>query len=108
MGSLSERVVLGLRNWWLRRTRGFDDAEMYWLPQSMAEYCHARLEVYKDTLLEPPDGMDKDDWTATVNTICYALFVVAKQRRMEVTPVNPERVKCGLELFGKHFTKLRW
>ena len=55
-----------LRWWWQRRTRGFDDRDLWSLNTTIAEFMAPRLRAFSSHPCSYPPSLSPDEWMATV------------------------------------------
>lgn len=130
--------VLGRRElkfWWQRRTRGFDDSELWSLDCTMCKFMAPRLrelarqtygypvtflhgEDFTEETIQAFDNLPEEErhskheaaalaWETAVNKIARAMELWADNETF-VEPNSPEEqeVKEGFELFHKHLFSL--
>jgi hypothetical protein len=58
--------------WWQRRTRGFDDRELWNLDVTIAKFILPRLKRYKDMTSGAPSGLYQIEWGLILSDIIQA------------------------------------
>ena len=90
-----------------RITRGFDDRETWSLDCTIARFVAPRLDVLRDTSVGyPPDLESQEAWTAVIDKMSQAMYLVADQFRREIDGNTQEYIDEGLELFSFFFQAL--
>jgi len=117
------RVQGAIRLWWQRRTRGWDDSDLWSLDHTHAKWIAPRLRRFKQVTyalpssLLYPDGTGESigteaaaaTWNKVLDDMIYAFeFVADEDRFFGTDPNHPDwaRVAHGLELFARYYNCL--
>lgn len=106
---LMRRAVLFF---WQRRTRGFDDSEIWSLPEPLAKLIHARLLRFQEIKKSYPMGMTEAEWTTTISEMIWTFDWIASGKHWDGSPDDEKhardmnRARCGLQLFAKYYFDL--
>lgn len=92
------------RWWWQRRTRGWDDRELWNLDQTIAEFVLPRLRVFKTYRHGCPSELAEETWDSHLESMISA-FELFTQPKYLNKPI-PVEVQDGLDLFAKYYTRL--
>lgn len=96
-------ALLGVKYWWQRHTRGYDDLALWNPDHAIASYALPLLKEFRKNLNSHPDGIDEEAWDEAVDEMIFGLEYVVRD---EGSPADAARADRGLELFGKHFQSL--
>ena len=100
---LTKRTI---RHWWQRRTRGWDDSELWCLDATIARFVLPRLKRFREVAPVRPGGMQKAVWDKHLDDIIYAMDVCSSEESK--SDIDWDRVLLGLERFGECFRCLWW
>lgn len=93
------------RRWtwfWQRRTRGFDNRELWNLDATVARFTLPRLKAYRKQLhCYPPAFGTMAEWAARMDDMIYALDLTADESKWHADTVDWDRVERGCRLFGE-------
>ena len=89
-----------------RIERGFDDTETYNLFTTIAQFVLPRLKRFKEVNDSYPNKMTFEEWDEILDKMIQS-FELITQDNFDIQR-DDEKIKEGLDLFGKHFTKLWW
>lgn len=108
LGMYSWRTIKRMiKFWWQRRTRGWDDSEIWNLDYTIAKFVLPRLKRFRKVNgCYPPDETPKS-WDKKLDKMIYA-FHIYSEYNVNYDNVNWKEVIEGLKLFGKHFFHLWW
>lgn len=131
MTQICKDLKRGIKHWWQRNTRGFDDAELWNLDETVAEFMLPRLKAFREMdkaffpafieeELEIPsenkqfsseefDEFVKSSTEACVKHWDYILgemIFFLEKNRWEYNRGQSERYQKASELFGKYFWNL--
>jgi len=109
-------IKMKIKFWWQRRTRGFDDSELWNLDYTIAKFIGPRLRAYKELNRCGVPRVYPSHWSeeATVNWWEHELETIARAFELLVeedvsysfSEENAEVIKKGLKLFAKRFNHL--
>jgi len=120
------RLRRKLTFFWQRRTRGWDDSDLWNLDYTVAKFVLPRLRVYRRCWSGLPDmmllsdypGISEDDledkWNEVLDDMIYAMEVLVNwdsfefevDMTTEAREAHRERVDRGLYLFGRYLRAL--
>lgn len=116
--TLKRKIKYFIQRW----TRGWDDSELWSLDMTIAKFTIPRLQRFKEiTISYPSECGSLEGWYKIIDEIIYALQACAYQWGPEKGKITIEdvvydfgesiewdwdRVKRGLEYFGKYFRDL--
>lgn len=96
-----------LKYWWQRRTRGFDDSEMWSLDYSLAEHIVPRLKRFKEVSCSyPQDYESLEAWQGDIQIMIDAFERIADNEDMKLEEYD--EVNRGLDLFRDRYFNLWW
>lgn len=101
-----EELCFKIKYWWQRRTRGYDDLEV-WNPYIyIARFAIPRLKAYRKNLHGHPVNLNSmEEWEAIIDKIILSLEEAVDDDNW--VPVDQvERHQEGLNLFGEYFENL--
>ena len=90
-----------------RIERGFDDTETYSLDQTIAKFILPRLKRFKEVTVSHPTDMTFEEWMIILDKITESLEIISKDDFI-LSLEKEAKIKEGIDLFGKYFTKLWW
>jgi len=102
--SLMRKTRRWFRFLWQRLYRGWNDSDTWCLDSTYAKFIHPRLVRFKKLNNGFPNGLTEATWNAAIDDMIYAMEIV----KNDIHDADWERVKRGLDLFGKHFRDLWW
>lgn len=117
------RLKRGLRYWWQRRTRGWDDSDLWSLDYTLAKWIVPRLERFKEVRAGVPyiEGFEvcgthaqynaaELEWVRILDKMIRAFKLIIDDNDRDELVSNEEwqEVSEGLELFSKYFRNLWW
>ena len=111
-----------LKWWWQRRTRGFDDQELWDLSTSLSKYILPRLKAFREMerwgvpgsicTKHHATGGNAKEWNKIIDKMIWSFEEVIDEKRFP-KKMNPESIKKyidrkqeGLDLFAKYFESL--
>jgi hypothetical protein len=106
-----------MKHWWQRRTRGFDDSELWSLDSTIASFIAPRLRAYADSKrFGYPCGAYPEKWTEAKKIGRWEEEVEIMARAFEILRDEDvfmsfdeddlKTVEKGLKLFAKRFHNL--
>lgn len=116
-------ITRQIKWFWQRRTRGFDDRDLWNLDNTIIKFIYPRLEVFRTWQSEHgmsyPSNLDPAAWLDVLNEMVKAFKLLSDTER-EFTPKSGEKieellkrneteneqVRVGLELFAKYLRDL--
>lgn len=124
---LFRRLKISLKHWWQRRTRGWDDSDLWSLDYTLAKWIIPRLERFKEVrngipLIEgfefafEENATEEDfnkaekEWVRIINKMIRAFtLIVGENDNFELLNDREwKEINEGLDLFRKYFTNLWW
>lgn len=101
------RLRQTVRFWWQRRTRGWDDSELWNLDHSLAKLIAPRLRRFTKATGGHPCDSTEEQWQADLEAMTAAFEWVASDGVWDIqTAEEHVRVQRGLDLFAKNFRSL--
>lgn len=94
-----------LKHWWQRRTRGFDDAELWNLDHSLAKLILPRLKAFKAYKNTRPFHLTGCGWDLVLDKMIAAFEFAADDERFFGDDAHDLHQE-GLDLFAKHYWSL--
>lgn len=106
------RLTRPLRFWWQRRTRGFDDSELWSLDYTLAVWIVPRLKRFKKVMNGYPADTTWVKWQLEIERM-IAAFVLIQQHNDGVVDLDSDdkaraELDAGLALFAKRLRHLWW
>lgn len=99
--TLLDRIRRPIRYWWQRRTRGWDDSDLWSLDYTLSKYLAPRLRRLRDYTHSHPCDVTHEEWQAEIDKMAAAFeWCGSDERWCEQTP---EEVEQGLDLFRRRF-----
>lgn len=98
-----------LVHFWQRRTRGFDDTDLWSLDHHLAKLILPRLIAFRDAgQIGYPGPLTADTWETMIDAMIYSFDNVANcwDPFGERDRDDDDRINEGLELFGLWFRHL--
>lgn len=92
------------RWWWQRRTRGWDDRELWNLDWHIAQFILPRLRAFASANKPTPHGLTPEAWRRKLDDMAYAFEVHAEEP--PVFGADWDRRKRGLHYFAEHYGSL--
>lgn len=116
------RIVQYLRFWWQRRTRGWDDSELWSLDYTIAKFALPRLRGFRQIMASHPCEITFKEWQHIVDEIIWFMEQVVLEGDCEMTDEEnallgfgadsdeykaaSKRAKGAALLFGEYFCAL--
>lgn len=97
-----------------RRTRGFDDSELWSLDVALAKLIYPRLKALKERTCGYPSTMTEEKWDEKLQRMIDGFEYIAKgkmwdwddKKSTEEKIAEKKEAYKGVKLFGKHFGAL--
>ena len=100
----AERTI---KFWWQRRTRGWDDSELWSLDHSLAQVILPRLKAFAASRMGYPADMTNEQWSEHLETMINSFEAIASEDYWGVEGLKQdEEIQRGLDLFGKYYRAL--
>ncbi len=122
LNRILHKFLRSLKYWWQRRTRGWDDTDLWSLDYTIAKYILPRLRMFIDVKIGVPctlGGFDLDDsvgyknaeveWNRIITKMIVAFELIIRDGNGEF--LSNEEYKLideGLNLFAKYLRNLWW
>ena len=99
----------GMRYWWQRRVRGWDDSETWSLDHSLAKHIAPRLKRFKALNIAYPPSMKPEHWDRVLDMMIES-FDLQSDPNMDwqFEEVGRRKVRAGLFLFHRYYFDLWW
>lgn len=109
--------------WWQRRTRGFDDRELWSLDYTIAKFVYPRLRAFREQSpvtpcisINPEQAPTKEEWAAAdkewdaiMDEMVEGFRLMAEESACwDGDPVSLAKVDQSLDLFREWFHGLWW
>lgn len=106
-----KRLRRNARWWRQRRTRGWDEREVWSLDHTAAKFLAPRVEMLRDQMCGYPIQLDEETWFAILDKMAQAFrFVEADEWILDGPEAEREAksryIDDGLELFAEFFLDL--
>ncbi len=103
LGLLKRRI----KHFWQRKTRGWDDSDLWHLDHTLAKWLAPRLERFRDVTISRPVDMPLSEWEDILDEMVWTFkFLGSEDRWSCFDDEEWERVDKGLDLFGKYYRDL--
>jgi len=91
-----------------RKTRGFDDSEMWNLDYSLAKLILPRLKLFKKTCSVRPSNLTDEQWKDILDEMIWSFNWYCGQQWSygKDYATNSNRANEGLKLFAEYFDSL--
>lgn len=102
-------TVRAVKHFYQRRTRGWDDSDLWSLDCTIAKFTLPRLRRFRATLHGHPGEITFEEWEAILDKIIWSMEYIAGDRQWEHNDqFDEDERKCdeGVALFGKWFRGL--
>lgn len=91
----------------------FSDKETWSLDYTIAKFTVPRLKRYKEICKGHPCYLTSEEWYDILDKMIYSLEAIINEHEGFVYHIDNrteyyEKVREGIELFGKHFNDLWW
>jgi hypothetical protein len=86
---------------------GFDDRETWSLDYRIAIFVYPRLKRFNEVRAGYPASMSEEEWDTIIKKMLYSFRTIAEDD-LWGKDVDWNKMKEGLDLFGKHFLDLWW
>lgn len=94
-----------LKWFWQRKTRGFDDRDLWSLREPIAEFIIPRLKAFRDYTQSFPAGLSEVAWANKINTMIEAFEIISHDNFFD-NPTDIERIRKGLNAFAEYYMDL--
>ncbi len=95
-----------IRHWYQRRTRGWDDSDLWSLDQTMAKWILPRLRRFRDAQHGHPGDTTEAEWIASLDDMIAAFEIAASERYWCPSVEQDAIIARGLTTFAKRFRAL--
>lgn len=93
--------------WWQRRTRGWDDSELWNLDHSLAKLILPRLRAFEQITPCYPADISPEQWHADLRIMIASFEVIASDNYWDIRTAEQEaELQRGLDLFAKWYRAL--
>lgn len=89
--------------WWQRRTRGWDDSDIWSLDVTIAKFITPRLKLYRQTYMGHPCELTSEEWATALDKMIAAFEYTADEEAFFGSPKLSEQHEEGLRLFAQYF-----
>lgn len=101
--NLPYRIRRSIRHFWQRRTRGFDDSELWNLDDTFARWILPRLKAFRATTPSHPHYVSYEEWLQILDDMIYAFETYIDTEYLFETD---ERTERGMNYFIKYIGHL--
>lgn len=104
-------IKRNLHFFWQKKRHGFSDKETWSLYTNIAKYTLPRLKRFKELHFDSLPDLDFDQWNTVLDDMIFAINYAANHDDMDETLLKKkdyQRIRRGLNLFGKYFMDLWW
>lgn len=98
---------MNVKRWWQRLTIGYNDEDLWDLNTVISKFVLPRLIAYRNCVPPHPPELSEGEWHEALNKMIFAFDYWANLDD-RFPPLNVEKTKEGLELFGKYFYMFGW
>lgn len=105
------RVIRSVKYFYQRRTRGWDDRELWNFDWTLAKYALPRLKRFKQETFAYPSGLTVEEWDHILDEMIWSFeYILTGQWDEDMVKWELDEARCsaGCELFGKYFRALWW
>jgi hypothetical protein len=92
--------------WWQRRTRGWDDSELWNLDHSLAKLILPRLRAFERMTRCYPGDSTSEQWHSDLRDMIVAFEFIASDDYWEWSTEKDAQIQRGLDLFAKWYRSL--
>ncbi len=92
--------------WWQRRTRGWDDSDLWNLDYSLAKLILPRLKKFGQSPWGIPGDLTEEEWNANIQAMIKSFEIIASDNYWDHTPEQNAEIQRGLDLFAKWYMAL--
>ncbi len=103
LGTSWTRNLRRAKHWWQRRTRGWDESEIWSLDITLSAWLWPRLELLRDHEHGYPWALDEETWFAILDKLAQTFRFIAED---EDNPARWAYIEEGLDLFREFFHDL--
>lgn len=103
------RIRQWVKFWWQRRTRGWDDSELWSLDVTLAQHIAPRLRRLKLIQHGYPHDHTPEQWAEELDQMIAAFEFIGSEAFWDFGPEYEERAKKaqeGLMLFARYYMAL--
>lgn len=104
-------MLRSLKFWWQRRTKGWDDSDLWSLDWTIAKFIVPRLKRWLETgIMGHPHTMTHDEWLVCLRKMLRAFELVVDQfepmASIEEDRKESKEIEEGLSLFSEWYLQL--
>lgn len=93
--------------WWKqRRTRGFDDRELWNLDYTILKFVYPRLKAFRDKDCSYPGALTPEQWIDILDEILKGFEIVIEDEDYPCDKEKIEQVEISMDLFRDFFFHL--
>jgi hypothetical protein len=96
---------LHIKWWWQRKTRGFDDRELWSLDYTIAKFALPRLIAFKEIKYSHPSRIEEQEWDVILSDIIRGFKYLIEDEYVG-DKFKEDSIDSGIKLFGKFFSDL--
>jgi hypothetical protein len=100
------KIKRAIKYWWQRRTRGWDDSEVWCLRTTFSAFAAPRLRRMAELTDTHPPFYSYDEWIERLNAMAWAFENVADDDLLDDEEVK--EVARGIDYFRKDLFDLWW
>lgn len=95
-----------IKHFWQRRTRGFDDSDLWNLDDTIAKFVATRLWAFKELKCSYPSNLKSyEEWQGILERIAFA-FKLLQKDAFERNEFEQKCIDDGLKLFVEYYENL--
>lgn len=94
------------RFWWQRRTRGWDDSELWSLDFTIISFVLPRLKRFKEIIISYPGDITPEEWKEILQKIINAFEYLEKEENYPIEDDKIKQVEEAMDLFREYFFSL--
>lgn len=96
-----------IRHFWQRRTRGFDDVELWNLNTYLTRHITPRIQAFATMPHICYSGESAEEWQASLDEMAWAFqFMIVHEYNYGGTSEEWERARAGMHLFAEWYGAL--
>ncbi len=96
-----------IKHWWQRRTRGWDDSDLWSLDHTIAKFILPRLIAFRHRPYGYPAMLTEKEWDARLEIMTAAFRIVASDVDYYAMDTRQKIiVREGLRIFSENFRDL--
>ncbi len=100
------RLCQTVEHWVQRRTRGWDDSDLWNLDRSLALLILPRLKRFAADLGGIPGDLTEEQWSADLATMIRSFEMITDESYWDMSIERDAEIQRGLDLFAKWFRAL--